>query len=73
MPKLCSKCQESYPATLKYFTRKYTAKDGLYPTCRVCENKRHTQRYHDCKRNWLATHIKETITTETPSFTQYFL
>jgi hypothetical protein len=75
MPKICSKCKESYPSDIKYFPRKYSAKDGLYPNCRACENKRHSKRYYDCKESWLSNHPEEEKVkqpTTNLSFIQYF-
>jgi hypothetical protein len=66
MPKTCTKCNECYPADIKYFYRKYNAKDGFGFTCRACENKRHSERYYKCKALWeISPYKQQKIQTQT--------
>lgn len=46
--KSCTKCGQQKPATVEYFTRRRTAKDGLRNMCRDC-----CAEYH---RNWQDAH-----------------
>ena len=36
--KNCSKCGETFPATLEYFRKKSASPDGLTPWCKSCKN-----------------------------------
>lgn len=40
--KICSICEKELPATTEYFYKNKTGKDGLYPYCKECTKKKHT-------------------------------
>lgn len=51
--KICSKCGNEYPATYEYFHKDSSTKDGLYSSCKFCNNKTPLSRregFKICKR-----------------------
>lgn len=43
--KICTRCEESKPATAEYFYRRNKARDGLHPWCKECAKTRQRQHY----------------------------
>lgn len=43
--KRCSKCKQTFPATLEYFYKSKECKYGLRPDCKQCYDQRHKQYY----------------------------
>lgn len=56
--KTCNKCKIEKPATPDYFYKDIKLKDGLFNTCRECENKR-TQKYQEENKEYFARYRKE--------------
>ncbi len=50
--KICTKCHEEHPATLKYFSPNKWRRDGLYSRCRICNNIIQKE-YHNTVRGYL--------------------
>lgn len=45
--KRCSRCEQELPATLKYFHRDNSKKDGFRPYCKIC-NKHSADHFEEC-------------------------
>ena len=66
--KICSKCKQEKPATLEYFSRKASSKDGLRTYCKLCgnaytqqwkeENPNHQKEYAEANKEKLAAKKK---------------
>lgn len=63
--KRCSKCGEEKAATVTYFSRNRTRKDGLHPHCKQCvhiwqqNNKQHINMYmRQYRRTWMVKRAK---------------
>lgn len=44
--KVCRACGQSYPATVNYFPKSSSTKDGLYPYCKPCANAKNRDSYN---------------------------
>ena len=64
--KICTKCKQTYPATLEFFGTHKTSKDGFNTWCRQCMRKNsknwadtHPDRVRENRRRYCATHIED--------------
>lgn len=64
--KVCSRCEEEFPATAEFFRRNVATKDGLLARCKKCSKECDKERRHQqkIKRGWTPPKVEPSLPGE---------